>query len=46
MINSAKIDASRVLVEMSYDMSELVSIVSDRTVAVAATMVDEVGDYG
>ena len=45
MINSAKIDASRVLVELSYDMSELVSIVSDRTVPVAATIVDEGGDH-
>lgn len=45
MINSTKIDASCVLVEFLYDMSELVSMVSDRTVSVAAIMVDEGGDH-
>lgn len=45
MINSVEIDASRVLVGLRYSMSELVSMVSDRTVAVAATMVDEGGDH-
>lgn len=45
MINRTKIDASQILVEYLYDMSELVSMVSDRTVSVAATMVDEGGDH-
>lgn len=45
MINSTKIESSHILIDNLYDLGELVSIVSDRTMAVASIMIDESGDH-